>query len=148
MIKAAMKPVINHFMKNVPHVRALGMEYSNMGRDWAEMKLPWSEDLVGYPGADGERGVIASGAIFALMDTVGGFSVHAARRSAGNHATLDLRLDYLRPARPGQTVVGYSKVKKLTRSVAFVGGYAHDGDRDDPLALMNGAFMFTKGAKA
>ncbi|MBZ6380084.1 hypothetical protein B5C34_00290 [Pacificimonas flava] len=148
MIKAAMKPVVTHFMSHVPHVKALGIKFSNAGRDWAELSLPWSEEIVGYPGKDGEKGVIASGAIFALMDTVGGFSVHAARMSSSGHATLDLRLDYLRPARPGETVVGYSKVQKLTRSVAFVRGYAQDGERDDPLALMSGIFMFTKGAKS
>lgn len=148
MISKVMKPVIDHFMSNVPHVKALGIGFSGVGRDWAELTLPWSQHLVGYPGAEGEKGVIASGAIFTLMDTVGGFSVHAARRSAAGHATLDLRLDYLRPARPGETVHGYSKVQRLTRSVAFVRGYAHDGDRDDPLALMTGCFMFTKGAKS
>lgn len=147
MLAKAMKPLIDQFMNGVPHVRALGIRFSNVGRDWAELSLPWSEEIVGYPGNDGDKGVIASGAIFTLMDTVGGFSVHAARGRPGAHATLDLRLDYLRPARPGETVYGYSKVQKLTKSIAFVRGYAHDGERDDPLALMSGSFMFTKGAK-
>ena len=148
MIGKIMKPVVDHFMKHVPHVQALGIEFSAVGRDWAELKLPWAEHLVGYPGAEGQQGVVASGAVFTLMDSVGGFSVHAARMSQASHATLDLRLDYLRPARPGATIYGYSKVQKLTKSVAFVRGYAHDGEREDPLALMQGSFMFTKGAKS
>lgn len=143
-----MKPVIDQFMKAIPHIRELGIRYSGVGRDWAELELPWAERLVAYPGDDGEKGIIASGAIFTLMDSVGGFSVQAARRRPTRIATVDLRLDYLRPARPGETVVGYSKVAKLTKSVAFVRGYAHDGDRDDPLALMSGCFMATAGAKS
>lgn len=141
-----MKPVIDQFMKAIPQMRALGIRYSGAGRDWAELTLPWAEKLVAYPGPDGKPGVIASGAIFTLMDSVGGFSVQAARKMPSRIATVDLRLDYLRPARPEQTVYGYSKVQKLTRTIAFVRGYAHDGDRDDPVALMSGSFMMTSGA--
>ncbi len=141
-----MKPVIDQFMKHIPHMRALGIHYSGVGRDWAELALPWSEALVAYPGDDGEKGVIASGAVFTLMDSVGGFSVQAARKRPTGIATVDLRLDYLRPAKPGETVFGYSKVHKLTRSIAFVRGYAHDGNRDDAVALMSGCFMITAGA--
>lgn len=137
------KPVIDRFMQQIPHVRELGIRYSAAGGDWAELALPYAPHLVAYP----DTGVIASGTVFTLMDTVGGFSVQAARKRPSGIATLDLRLDYLRPARPGDTVLGYSKVQKLTRSVAFVRGYAHDGDRDDPLALMSGSFMVTAGAK-
>ena len=104
MIKAAMKPLVDHFMKSVPHIKALGIGFSNAGRDWAELSLPWREDLVGYPGAPGEKGVIASGAVFALMDTTAGFASQAASKGFQPVATLDLRLDYLRPARPGATV--------------------------------------------
>ena len=148
MISAVLRPIVDQFMRGVPHMNALGIQFSGAGRSWAELKLPWREDLVGYPGKDGEPGVIASGALFALMDSCGGFSVQAAAGVWSPIATLDLRLDYLRPARPGQTVFAYSKVQKQTRSVVFVRGYAHDGDRDDPLALMSGAFMPTRGAKS
>nr|WP_255536406.1 PaaI family thioesterase [Pacificimonas pallii] len=143
-----MKPVIDQFMKFIPHIRELGIGYSGVGRDWAELSLPWQEKLVAYPAPDGEKGVIASGAVFTLMDSVGGFSVQAARKIPAPVATVDLRLDYLRPANPGETVYGYSKVHKLTRSIAFVRGYAHDGEREDPIALMAGCFMLTSGSKS
>jgi len=57
------------------------------------------------------------------------------------HATLDLRVDYLRPATPGKTVIGRGECYRITRSIAFVRGQAHDGDPADPLAHVAGTFM-------
>ena len=59
------------------------------------------------------------------------------------HATLDLRIDYLRPATPGKAVVGHGECYRITRSISFVRGQAHDGDPTDPLAHVAGTFMFT-----
>jgi acyl-coenzyme A thioesterase PaaI-like protein len=60
-------------------------------------------------------------------------------------ATLDLRVDYLRPATPGKTVVGRGECYRITRSIAFVRGQAHDGDPADPLAHVAGTFMALEG---
>ena len=56
-------------------------------------------------------------------------------------ATLDLRVDYLRPARPGRAIIGRGTCYALTRSVAFVRGFAHDGDPEAPVANVTGTFM-------
>jgi len=60
-----------------------------------------------------------------------------------HQATLDLRVDYLRPAVPGQTLVGRGECYAVTRSVGFVRGTAHDGDEANPVAHVGGTFMFT-----
>ena len=57
------------------------------------------------------------------------------------HVTLDLRVDYLRPAVPERTVIGRGECYRLTRSIAFVRGIAHDGDPDDPVAHVAGTFI-------
>lgn len=137
------KRFIDGFMLAIPHVKALGIGYHGHGRGWSELALPYSEHLVAYPDA----GVIASGAIFTLMDSAGGFSVMTAAERMQPVATLDLRLDYLRPATPGRTVIGRSEVQKMTRSVVLVRGLAHDGDPAHPIAHMTGTFMFTAGAR-
>ena len=78
----------------VGHGRAIGMEYRGHGDDWVELSLPWREQLVGVP----ESGILASGAIVSLIDTCAGMSVWAARGHFRPMATLDLRIDYLKPA--------------------------------------------------
>ena len=56
-------------------------------------------------------------------------------------ATLDLRVDYQRPARERSAVRGRVECYRITRSAAFVRGIAHDGDPGDPVATMAGVFM-------
>ena len=57
--------------RSVGHGRALGLEYRDSAKNWAELALPWREELVGVP----ETGVLASGAIGSLIDTASGTSV-------------------------------------------------------------------------
>jgi uncharacterized protein (TIGR00369 family) len=137
--EARLKRYVDRFMSAVPHLQALGIGFRAMGPDWAELEMPYAPQLVAYP----ETGVIASGAIFSLMDSAAGFSVIVKHGKFEPHATLDLRCDYLRPAEPGKTVVGRAECYKITRRVAFVRGIAHDGDPGHPIAHVAGTFMFT-----
>jgi len=130
---------IGRFMEGVPHLAALGIRYRGHGDRWAELELPYGPHLVAYP----ETGVIASGAILSLMDSASGFSVFVAMGRFEPHATLDLRCDYLRPATPGETVIGRAECFKMTRQIAFVRGIAHDGDPARPVAHVTGTFILT-----
>lgn len=122
------------------HGGAIGIEYSGHGADWAELALPWSEALVGQP----ETGILASGPIIAMMDMATSMAVWLKRGMFVPHATLDLRIDYLRPATPHKRVVGRGECYRITRTISFVRGQAHDGDPDDPLAHVAGTFMLTE----
>ena len=137
--QALLKRYVDRFMSAVPHLQALGIGFRAMGADWAELEMPYAPQLVAYP----ETGVIASGAVFSLMDSAAGFSVIVKHGKFEPHATLDLRCDYLRPAEPGKTVIGRAECYKITRRVAFVRGIAHDGDPGHPIAHVAGTFMFT-----
>ena len=84
------------------HGGRLGMRYVAHGDDWCELALPFSPELIGDPA----RGVLASGPIIALLDMSTSVGVWIKRGGFLPHATLDLRVDYLRPAIPGRDVVG------------------------------------------
>jgi uncharacterized protein (TIGR00369 family) len=135
---------VGQFLGAVPHLAALGIRYRAHGRGWAELEMPYAETLVAYP----ETGVIASGAIFSLMDTASGLAVVMRMKALVPHATLDLRCDYLRPAEPGKAVVGRAECYRMTRSVAFVRGLAHDGDPDHPIAHTAGTFILNTSPSA
>jgi uncharacterized protein (TIGR00369 family) len=123
------------------HGGLLGTSYRAHGADWAELELPYDERLIGNV----DTGVIASGPILSLMDMATSVGVWLRANAFVAHATLDLRVDYLRPATPGKTVIGRGECYRLTRSIAFVRGQAHDGDPDDPLAHVAGTFMAPDG---
>jgi uncharacterized protein (TIGR00369 family) len=130
------------FMKEVRrlgHNAVLGTEFVSHGEDWAELALPYAEHLVG----DIDTGILASGPILSLMDMACGLAVWIRCGVFVPQATLDLRVDYLRPATPGKTVIGRAECYRMTRSIAFARGIAHDGDAEDPLAHVAGTFMFT-----
>lgn len=119
------------------HVGWLGLSYKDHGPDWAELSLPWRADLLG----EAEREVLASGPIVSLCDMAGGLSIWTTLGIYVPVATLDLRLDYQRPATPHKAVTARARCYKLTRSAAFVSGIAHDGNPDDPVAHFTGCFM-------
>lgn len=120
------------------HCALLGIEFSATGPGWCELTLPYAAHLAG----DSETGIMASGPIFALMDMASGMSIWSARKKFAPHVTLDLRVDYPRPATPGATIYGRSECYRMTKSVAFVRGLAHDGDANKPVAHIAGTFMF------
>jgi uncharacterized protein (TIGR00369 family) len=127
------------YVRQVGHGGALGIDYVAHGPDWAELCLPYDQKLVGVP----ESGIIASGPIISLMDMATSVAIWVRLDRFRHQATLDLRVDYLRPALPGKTVIGRGECYAVTRSVAFVRGLAHDGDAQDPVAHVTGTFMFT-----
>ena len=85
--------------------------------------------------------MLASGAIVSLVDTCGGASVWQAMGHFQPIVTIDLRLDYLRPALKGETVIARCTCDKMTRQIAFVSGIAHTGDENRPVARAVGTFM-------
>ena len=126
--------------RKVGHGRALGLEFRRSGDNWAELSLPWREELVGVP----ETGVLASGAIVSLIDTASGTSVWVTIDRFTPIVTVDLRLDYLRPAVKGETIIARCECVKLTRRIAFVRGVAHGGDEARPIALSAATFMLNR----
>ncbi|HEY0116372.1 MAG TPA: PaaI family thioesterase [Allosphingosinicella sp.] len=128
------------YIRQVGHGGALGIGYVAHGSDWAELSLPYEAKLVGMPGS----GIIASGPIISLMDMATSVAIWVRLGRFRHQATLDLRVDYLRPAAPGRTVIGRGECYAVTRSIAFVRGTAHDGDAGDPVAHVTGTFMFTE----
>ena len=127
------------YVRRVGHGGTLGIDYVDHGPDWAELSLPYDEKLIGMP----DSGIIASGPIISLMDMATSVAIWCRLDRFRHQATLDLRIDYLRPATPGETVIGRGECYAATRSVAFVRGIAHDGDPADPVAHVTGTFMFT-----
>ncbi len=127
------------FIAALPHARALGMRLETMGDGAAEISMGYAPELVGDPAT----GVIHGGAVSALMDTCCGAAVMSLPEAAGT-ATIDLRIDYMRPAAPGQRVRAEAQCYHVTRSVVFVRATARDDDTARPVATATGAFTITR----
>lgn len=128
------------FVSALPHSRALGMQVQEVGAGFAVISMGYDPKLVGDP----QTGVLHGGAVSALMDTCGGAAVMAHPTDALGTATIDLRIDYMRAATPGQSIVARAECFHVTRSVAFVRATAMDEDRDNPVATATGAFTLER----
>jgi uncharacterized protein (TIGR00369 family) len=131
-------------MSKMGHSAWLGVHFHAEGDDWIELALPWKAELA----ADVETGIIASGPIISLMDSATGISVWKKRGTFLPHVTVDLRVDYMRAARPGRTVIGRGECYRLTRSFAFIRGIAYDETPDDPVAHVVGSYILLGGDQA
>lgn len=132
--------IARQFIEALPFAKALTMRLDAMEEGRAVISMPYSADLVGDP----RTGVIHGGAVSALMDTCGGAAVISHPDSVGS-ATIDLRIDYMRAARPGQRITAEAVCYHVTRSVAFVRATARDEETEDPpVATATGCFTFER----
>ncbi|GGC15151.1 thioesterase [Marivita lacus] len=128
--------IARQFIQTIPHSSALGMQVTALGDGMAEISMPYDERFIGDP----KTGVIHGGAVSALMDTCGGAAVMSHPDAPAGTATIDLRIDYMRAATPGQAITARAEVYHITRSVAFVRATAFDDDTAHPVATATGAF--------
>ncbi len=129
------------FMRELPHAKALGMEVTEAADGRAVTQMDYDPRFIGDP----ETGVIHGGAVSALMDTCCGAAVMSHPDNPGTTATLDLRIDYMRPAKPGDRITATATVYNMTRTVAFVRAFATDKDTARPVATATGAFTIQGG---
>ncbi len=124
---------------NTPYMKAIGAYYVGRSKDGVTLCLPYRDDLIGDP----ETRVIASGVVTAVLDNASGMAVWDEINEFKSVATLDLRIDYMRPAMPHNNLMVTAKCYKLTRSIGFVRAFAYEDSPDDPVAAAQSAFIIS-----
>jgi len=140
---AAALQFARQFITTIPHAKELGMQITRLENGHATITMPYDARLVGDPAT----GVLHGGAISVLMDTASGASVMCHPAAPISTATLDLRIDYFRPATPGQAITARAECHHVTRSVAFIRVIATDEDESRPVAMGTGAFTLDRPAR-
>lgn len=121
---------------NIPHCGELGIRLEDYGPGTVTMSIDYQDRLVGNP----ETGTLHGGLITTMVDTVSGMSVLAALGKLVAIATLDLRIDYLKPATPERTLFARAECYRTTRQIAFTRSTAYH-DPEDPIANCVATFV-------
>ncbi len=94
-----------------PYMRFLGLEVVRSGRGEVEIRLPYRDEFLRSDGSDWLHG----GVVSALIDIVGDFAVMT--ETGTGVPTIDMRVDYLRPARRGD-LVGVGRTVRVGKTVS------------------------------
>ena len=131
------RAMTENFHRLIPHARELGIRVMEVGRGTARLALDYRDELLGDP----ERGLIHTGVITTMIDTACGFAVIANTGKPISIATLDLRMDYLRPALRDKTIYVQAECYRTTRHIAFVRASAWQDSEQRLIATSTSAFM-------
>jgi uncharacterized protein (TIGR00369 family) len=134
---AIFKPMLKLALERTGHGAALGFELTRVGRGEVEMSFPYKEEVVGNP----VTGVVHGGVIVSLLDTCCGCAAISVLKRPSVTPTMDLRLDYMHPAEPGQPIYVSAKVYRDTSNVIFCRGSAWQDDPENPIAHCVATFM-------
>ncbi len=99
-----------------PHAAELGIALSEYSENEITLKVPYKPELIGDPGS----GILHGGVVTSLIDTASGAAAFLAIKQKEMIATLDLRIDYLKPAAPNTTVFATAWCYQVTSQVLFV----------------------------
>lgn len=129
--------VARQFGERVPHSSDLGMQVLAMEADQVRMRLVPGPALR----ADDAAEELCTSVLYSLADSACGLTVFAALQELKPIATLDLRMDYLRPAASERALVATARCHHLTDEVAFVHCEVFSEGQDEPVAIGNATFM-------
>jgi uncharacterized protein (TIGR00369 family) len=117
------------------YISGLQLDRTAPGEAWSS--LPYRPVFVG----DTATGVLHGGVVTAMLDETCGMAVQLALDGTSAIATLDLRIDYQKPATPGLEIKAHAVCYRTTRSIAFVRATAYQESEDDPVATATACFM-------
>ena len=125
------------FTEVIPHARECRMVIERLDETGATAMMPYRREWLG----DTDRGLIHTGIITTLVDTVCGLAALAAAKRFESIATLDLRMDFLRPAVPDLPLRARAECYRLTRSISFLRATAWQQNETEPVAVTQATMM-------
>ena len=122
-----------------PYGHAIGMFVHETRGSKLTVKVPYASHLVGDP----DTGVIHGGVITAALDNASGWAVRVSKDWSDklSMATLDIRIDYMKPATPHLDLLVTAECYKQTKTIAFVRAVPYHESEDDPVATSVATFM-------
>ncbi len=124
------------FDAGIPFNRHLGLTFTQLTRGEITAELPFRPEFIGDP----VRKALHGGVISMVADTVGGAAIFTLTDPGDSVATIDLRVDYLRPGRQ-MVLRGHARVVRMGNRVGVAAiTLTHPDEPDRPVAVAKGVY--------
>jgi uncharacterized protein (TIGR00369 family) len=131
------------FEAGIPFNRLLGLQVELLERGRMVARVPFRQDLIGDP----SRPAIHGGVLSSIADAIGGGAVFTLTDPGDRVATIDLRIDYLRPGRP-EDLIGRAHVIRMGNRVGVTSMRLEHPGRSEPIAVAKGVYTIKRAASA
>lgn len=121
-----MLELVQRGMTMIPFNAYLGIDVTEVGVGLVRMRVPYRPELVGDP----LKPALHGGVLAAVIDAAGGAAVWTMGTLQDRISTIDMRVDYLIPARL-ETFYAEAKVVRRGRHVAVANIRTYHPDRPD-----------------
>lgn len=121
----------------IRHCVVLGFKVREIDGKKLVIELPFSENIIGNP----DKRIVHGGAITTLLDTTCGMCIPVALKEFQIAPTLDLRIDYMKAARPDLSIFACAEAYRVSDNVVFTRGIAYQDDETQPIAHCVATFM-------
>jgi uncharacterized protein (TIGR00369 family) len=126
---------LDAFLSRTPYVRFIGLRAELAGDEMTAI-LPFSEHIIGNMMLPAIHG----GVVGAMMEMTALAQLALTQQSPKPAKTIDVTIEYLRPAR-ALTTYARAQVRKVGRRVANVQVEAWQEQRSNPVAALRGHFL-------
>lgn len=140
--------VTQMFSEHMPFNQLLGLQIKALSAEQVEIRLPWSDKLMGNP----IKKILHGGVTAAVLDTVGGLMaiLHALKATDAvslqdfekvlpKIGTIDMRVDFLRPGK-GEEFIATAEVIRKGNKVAVCRMELHN-EEGVHIAFGTGTYM-------
>lgn len=128
------------FLARTPYARFIGLRAELAGDEMTAI-LPFAPHIVGNTFLPALHG----GVVGAMMEMTALAQLALAQKAPGPAKTIDITIEYLRPAR-ALTTYARADVRKVGRRVANVHVEAWQEERHNPVAALRGHFLVSADA--
>lgn len=122
--------------QHIPFNRFLGIKVHRVDRGAVRLALPPNDEFTGDP----IRPALHGGVIATLADSAAGLVVFSVLQQSSSASTIDLRVDYLRPARVDLPLYADAHMLRSGTHIFVTQVNLHHGDEQDRVAIATVTF--------
>ena len=134
---AVRETIAGRFNRMIPHNQAIGLQVADVAGERIRTTLAYRADFLGDP----EAGLWHTAIGTTAADSTCGLAVFLAIPGLESVATIDLRMDYLRPATIDRALLAIAGCLHITDEVAFVRCEIFSEGKAQPVATGSATFM-------